>query len=149
MKPAAFARATLLGGAAAFALLGGAAAWGDDLRGALVSAYNTNPTLQSARATQRANDENVPIARSSGLPSIAATGTHTEILEGSSSSTGGGGVVVAGPERQFSGNVTLNVPIYSGGSVRNSVRAAKVRVEAGQAELRGTESQVFSQAVAA
>jgi len=35
----------------------------DDLRSALVSAYATNPTLQGARAEQRANDENVPIAR--------------------------------------------------------------------------------------
>ena len=33
----------------------------DDLRSALVSAYNSNPTLEAARANQRANDENITI----------------------------------------------------------------------------------------
>jgi len=41
------------------------------------------------------------------------------------------------------------VPIYSGGGVRNGIRAAETRVLAGRADLRGTESQVFSQVVAA
>lgn len=116
----------------------------EDLRSALASAYNTNPTLQAGRAGQRANDENVPIARSSGLPDANLTATHTEILKGSDSS-----VIDTSPNRQLSAAATLNVPIYSGGAVRNSIRAAKVRVEAGQADLRGLESSVFSEAVAA
>ena len=36
----------------------------ETLREALVKAYNTNPTLAAQRANVRANDENVPIARS-------------------------------------------------------------------------------------
>ena len=43
----------------------------------------------------------------------------------------------------------LNVPVYSGGRVRNSVRAAESRVGAGLATLRGTESSLFSNVVAA
>jgi outer membrane protein len=41
------------------------------------------------------------------------------------------------------------VPVYSGGAVRNGIAAAKERVEAGQADLRNTESAIFSQVVAA
>ena len=43
---------------------------------------------------------------------------------------------------------SLGVPVYSGGAVRNSIKAAETRVEAGQADLRGTESAIFSQVVA-
>ena len=41
------------------------------------------------------------------------------------------------------------MPIYSGGAVKNRINAAKIRVEAGQAGLRGTESQIFASVVAA
>jgi outer membrane protein len=132
-------------GLAGILLLSGAApVLADDLRSALVSAYNTNPTLQGARANQRANDENVPIQRAAGLPNASLAASHTEILD-----PGSGTAAFTSPDRQFQGSVSLNVPIYSGGAVRNAVTAAKVRVEAGQADLRGTESQVFSQAVGA
>ena len=114
----------------------------DDLREALVMAYNTNPALQGARAQQRGVDEGVPIARSAGLPSLSGTATYNEFLKKSANS-------FTSPDRVFSTDATLSVPIYSGGAVKNSLRAAKTRVEAGQADLRATESGVFSQVVAA
>lgn len=114
----------------------------DDLRGALIAAYTSNPDLEAARANQRATDEGVPIARASALPSLSGTARHTENLEN-------GPNAFFAPARSFSGQLSLDVPIYSGGAVKNSIRAAKVRVEAGQAGLRGTESGVFSQVVAA
>ncbi|WP_068070839.1 TolC family outer membrane protein [Novosphingobium lentum] len=117
-------------------------AWADDLRGALASAYDTNPTLDAARANQRAVDEGVPIARAPGLPSLSGTVTYTEFLKKSANS-------FTSPDRVLDAQANLGVPIFSGGSVKNSVRAAKVRVEAGQADLRGTESQIFSQTVSA
>jgi len=39
--------------------------------------------------------------------------------------------------------------LFNGGSVRNSIRAAQTRVEAGRATLRAVEGDVFTQAVAA
>lgn len=114
----------------------------DDLREALVSAYRTNPTLQAARANQRATDENVPIEKAAGRPSVDAQAQYTEYVKRSSAA-------FIAPERQLSVNASLGVPIYSGGAVRNAVRAAETRVEAGQADLRGTESSIFSQVVAA
>ena len=39
--------------------------------------------------------------------------------------------------------------MFSGGAVKNSVRAAETRVEAGRATLRAVEGDVFTQAVSA
>jgi outer membrane protein len=135
----------------AWLCLAPAAAQADDLRGALVSAYNTNPALQSARANQRATDETVPIAKAAGRPGANATASYTEIVDptGSSASSSGSGLTIAGPTRQLNAGVNLSVPLYSGGAVRNQIRAAERRVDAGQADLRGTESAIFSQAVGA
>jgi outer membrane protein len=133
----------LLAGSAGMTLLP-APALADTLREALLQAYQTNPTLMAARANQRAVDENVPISRSSGLPSLSAGVTFTEqVIDAFPDPTN------LNANRSLAGNVTLAVPIYSGGSVKNSVRAAEVRVVAGQADLRGTESFVFSSVVAA
>ena len=41
------------------------------------------------------------------------------------------------------------MPVYQGGAVKNAIRAADERVAAGRADLRGTESSIFSQVVAA
>ncbi len=120
----------------------GTPALADDLRGALVAAYNTNPTLQAARANQRATDETVPIEKAAGRPSLTVQPQYTEFVKRSSNA-------FIAPERQLTVNASLGVPVYSGGAVRNAVRAAETRVEAGQADLRGTESAVFSQVVAA
>jgi outer membrane protein len=114
----------------------------DDLREALAAAYNTNPTLEAARDNQRAIDENVPIARAQGLPSANVTATHTEFLRQSANS-------FTAPERNLGVTAQGLVPIYSGGAVRNAIAAAKERVEAGQADLRNTESTLFANVVAA
>jgi outer membrane protein len=114
----------------------------DTLRDALISAYETNPTMQGARAGQRATDEDVPINRAQGLPSVTAVASYSEFLKISPNS-------VSAPERIFRVGPDLTVPIYSGGAIKNGIRAAKQRVEAGQADLRATESAIFSQTVAA
>ncbi len=135
-------RLALLAGAALLAVP--APVLADTLKEALVNAYETNPTLMAARANQRATDENVPINRASGLPSASGTVTYTEQIK---ETTPDPGNLFA--DRSLGAGLTLSVPIYSGGAVKNSVRAADTRVEAGQADLRATESSVFSQVVAA
>ncbi len=124
------------------AALAAAPASADDLREALVSAYNTNPTLESARANQRATDENVAISRAQGRPTVNVTATHIEFVQQSANA-------FTAPERNLSISPQLLVPVYSGGAIRNGIRAARGRVEAGQADLRNTESALFSQVVAA
>lgn len=118
------------------------AAVAETLPEALAQAYENNPTLNAARAGQRANDENVPIARADGLPSVATTVNYNEaFLQGSNA--------LFQPDRSVTVQGQLSVPIYQGGAVRNTLRAAQARVESGQASLRGTESQIFSQVVGA
>lgn len=134
--------AWLLTGAAIMAGSAGEVAHADTLRDALRAAYDTNPALQSARAGQRGTDESVAIESAAGRPSVSSQAQVTELVKQSAGS-------LVAPDRQFTANVSLAVPIYSGGAVKNAVRAAKARVEAGQADLRGTESSVFSQVVGA
>ena len=114
----------------------------DTLQEALTQAYVNNPTLLSARANQRAVDENVPINEAPGIPSITATGSYTEFIKKSPNS-------FTAPDRTLQIGPTLTVPVYAGGAIRNSVNAAKERVTAGQADLRAIESSIFSQVVAA
>tara|TARA_B100000678_G_scaffold212118_1_gene179611 strand:+ start:104 stop:1579 length:1476 start_codon:yes stop_codon:yes gene_type:complete len=129
-----------LAGISAFALATPAQA--DTLREALAEAYRTNPTLQAARAQLRATDENVPIERADGLPSVTGQAAVTEFIKQNSTS-------FFAPQRALTAGVDLGVPLYSGGAVKNAIRAAEERVQAGRADLRGTESAIFSQVVAA
>lgn len=108
---------------------------------ALWQTYNTNPNLAVERANQRANDENVPIARSRAIPGVNGTGSLSDSVYDSDATFG--------PTRRAQLGVNLTVPVYNGGSVRNSIRAAETRVDAGVSNLRGTESDVFTQAVTA
>lgn len=117
-----------------------APAQADTLREALIDAYRTNPTLQAARAQQRAIDENVAIEKAAGRPQVDATGQYIEFFQQSSDSFG--------PDRSVGVGLDLGVPIYSGGAIRNAVRAAETRVDAGQADLRATQSALFSNVTA-
>lgn len=114
----------------------------DDLRSALAAAYNTNPTLQAQRAQQRATDEGLPLARANGLPNLGVSVSETEFVKQNP---------LSGSElpRMLGVNASLVVPVYSGGGVRNAMRAAETRVQAGKEDLRCTESSIFAQTVAA
>lgn len=135
-------RSRWLAGLATGALLLSTPAGAETLQGALAKAYVNNPTLTATRAGQRANDENVPIQSASGLPDFGASGAYQEnlVIPGNSFSS---------PGRIANGSAQLSVPIYQGGAVRNAVRAAKIRVESGQADLRATEASIFAQVVGA
>jgi outer membrane protein len=115
--------------------------YAESLRDALMEAYNSNPTLSAARAGQKAADEAVPLAKASERPSAEAQATATEnILSGSGFSS---------QARSFNFATNISVPLYAGGGIKNNIEAAKTRVEAGRAGLRGTESQLFSAVVGA
>lgn len=141
MRPSALAK-TLAYTSALATLSVAAPVSADTLQEALTEAYLSNPTLLAARANQRANDENVPIQQAQGLPGISTTATYVESIQKSQNSFNA-------PDRTLQVNPQLTVPIYSGGAVRNSVKAAEERVTAGRADLRATESSIFSQVVAA
>ncbi|GAB5489170.1 MAG: TolC family outer membrane protein [Parasphingorhabdus sp.] len=125
----------------ALAAFASAPAGADTLRDALITAYESNPTMTGARAGQRALDETVPIAKADGLPSASGDfGFQENFLRSANSFTA--------PLRQSTAGGSVTVPIYAGGAVKNAVRAARTRVDAGQYDLRGTESSLFSNVVA-
>src|SRR6476661_46496 len=129
--------------ASLIAALMGSTADADTLRDALVSAYQTNPTLTAQRQTLEATDATVAIAKAAGRPQIIGTvGLNRNLAQSGVLNTGGKGPTL-------SVGADLSVPVFTGGSVRNSVQAAKTRVEAGRATLRAVEGDVFVQAVSA
>lgn len=116
----------------------------DTLREALVSTYRTSPTLNAQRESLRGTDAGVAIARAAGRPQVAAqVGLNRDLTRSGVLNTGGS----KGP--QLTGGLDLSLPLFQGGRVRNSVRAAETRVEAGRAILRAVEGDVFTEAVAA
>jgi outer membrane protein len=133
----------LLIGSLSLALLAGTAS-ADTLREALVSTYATNPTITAQRQLLRSTDANVAIARAAGRPTVGGTvAVNRDLTQAGVFRRPGG----KGPF--ITGGVDLSYPIFNGGSVRNSIEAARVRVDAGRATLRAVEGDVFTEAVAA
>ena len=110
----------------------------DTLRDALIRAYSSNPTLTAQRSQLRSVDEGVAIAKSQTRPQLSGTvGFNQDIT-----STGGGN------GRNFTAGVDVSLPLWAGGGIKNSISAAKTRVQAGRADLRAVEGDVFVEAVA-
>jgi outer membrane protein len=112
---------------------------------ALAQTYRTNPTIMAERQTLRATDEDVALARARGRPRVDATSSLNQDLV----TVNTAGLNRGRNGRDFNAGAEASLPIYAGGTIRNSIRAADVRVEAGRADLRATEGDVFTEAVAA
>jgi len=126
--------------AATGALLLGGAAGAETLREALVQTYNSNPTITGQRAQVRVLDENVSVARAGLRPQVSGTaGINQDVLT----------TRRIGSSRDFSAGVDVSYPLFNGGRVRNQIRAADTRVQAGRATLRAVEGDVFTEAVSA
>ena len=133
---------SLLSGSAVVMVMAAAPLSAETLRDALIKAYTSNPTLAAQRASLRAIDENVPIARSQALPNVQLQSAFTENVIKAQNS-------FVAPDRSGTASASISVPLYAGGAVRNGIRAAQTRVEGGQMGLRGTESDLFSAVVGA
>lgn len=135
----------LILGALAAALMAGTAS-ADTLREALNATYRTNPVLNAQREALKSTDATVAIARAGGRPAVTGTvGVNRNLTRsGVIAQTQGNDNNIS-----LSGGVDLSLPIFQGGSVRNSITAAKTRAEAGRATLRAVEGDVFTEAVAA
>ncbi|BBU61916.1 channel protein TolC [Methylosinus sp. C49] len=143
------------------ALLTPAAASGETLAGALARAYELNPTINSARAGQRANDENVPRALAQFRPSVRTdaflgverrrsvqksfeydNGNYLDPIwvESIQNNRGGGG-----PPR--SAVLSVEQPLFDGFRTRNAALSAETNVHAGRERLRLMEQRVLFEAV--
>ncbi len=132
-----------------------AAASADTLFGAMEKAYITNPTLNAARAGQRATDELVPQALSGWRPTI---GVQAEVNRTRTTKEGVPVFTETGPDidslainNATSGDVTIQLaqPLFRGFGTVNQTKSAEARVDAGKQGLLGTEQQVLFDVVQA
>jgi len=133
-------------GVAAAALMMGVA-HAETLRDAFARTYTGNPTLTAERARLRGTDEGVAIARAEGLPQIGADVGFTQQF--GNTTAGAGGSLGGGTGRVVTVGPSLTMPLFSGGKVRNGIKAADARVNAGRADLRTVEGDVFTDVVGA
>jgi outer membrane protein len=136
-------RAKFLAAVAAVGLFS-APVQGEDLKEALVAAYESNPDLAAARAQLRALDEDVARANSGWRPDIGASGSYDfrDVDTRSSPPTG--------PSEEFGFNtedrdysVQIRQPLFTGFRTTNTVKVAKKTVFAGRERLRQTEIDVL------
>jgi outer membrane protein len=126
---------------------------GESLESALMQAYQSNPTLNSQRASVRATDEGVPQALSGYRPRVTATGTLGEQYWDTFSKSG---AIPNAIYSKQSGRVTPNgygltttQTIFNGFQTANKTRQAEAQVRAARATLRVTEQTILLNAVTA
>jgi outer membrane protein len=128
----------------------------DTLEGALVQAYQNNPSLNSQRASVRATDEGVPQALAGYRPRVTATGTigeqywdTTSRLTSSSATIAGTSLQQSGTMTPYSYGLTATQTLYNGFQTANRTRQAESQVQAARETLRTTEQSVLLSAVTA
>lgn len=132
----------LLASAALVALASGASpARAETLPDAVAYAYQTNPSLQSERASLRALDESWVQARAGYAPNITASAGETSYNERLNGQT------------QYantnSETLALVQPLYTGGKLRSRLTQAQAGILAGREALRRAEMDVLQKVVAA
>ena len=143
-----------------------APACAETLADAVALAYDSNPTLQAQRASQRALDENYVQARSGWRPTIGLQGSVTNIESrtprlargvGAIDTNGDGVPDTAipasgdGVSSRSSGSlgVSFSQPLWTGGRTAAAVSAAEADIMAGRENLRRVEAQVLGAVVQA
>jgi outer membrane protein len=124
----------------------------DTLEGALVLAYQNNPSLNAQRASVRATDEGVPQALSGYRPKVTVNGSIGQQYIDTTTRT----ATTNATYSQLSGNmtpsnfgITATQTLYNGFQTANKTRQAESQVQAARETLRVTEQTVLLNAVTA
>jgi outer membrane protein len=146
------ARLSLMGAAAAMALLGATApGLAQTLEETLALTYTSNPTLQAERARLRGTQEGVVQARSARLPSVSANASITrQSVESSRIIDPALPPIVSDSDatpKNYS--LTANQSVYRGGRTSGAINQADALALAGYENLRTTEQAVFIDAISA
>lgn len=139
-------RGRLLAAGLSAAVVGAAAApaGAETLADAIALAYQTNPTLQAQRATQRALDETWVQARSGWRPTITASASVGWEDTRTPRAIGGGFSLRTINQHNNSGaRLSFSQPIWTGGRTAAAVSAAHADVLQGRENLRRLEGQVL------
>ncbi len=146
---------------ASLAALAGTAAVAETLADAIAMAYQSNPTLQAQRATQRALDESYVQARSGWRPTLNASfqATYSETRRPAATraapiDTNGDGIPdIITPGITETNNsragLTFNQPIWTGGRTGAAVSAAHADILQGRENLRRIEGNILLSVVQA
>ncbi len=115
-------------------------AWAESIEDVLATAYNSNPALMSARAGVRSTDEQVPQALSGWRPTVSVNGAAGggEYFSNFSSLT-----PYTTQRSVMDYSLVVTQPIYSGGRTIAQTAQAEGAVQAGRAQLDGTENQIL------
>jgi len=137
----------VLTGAATAALLlafaGVAPVRADTIEAALVRAYQTNPQLNSQRASVRVTDEGVPQALSGYRPKVSVTASSGYQYTDSQSNASGTTARYHGAQVPVSVGATVNQTLFNGQVTANRTRAAESQVSSAREGLRVLEQQVL------
>ena len=127
--------------------------WADTLEGALVQAYQNNPSLNSQRASVRATDEGVPQALSGYRPRVSINGSigtqYWDTTNRTSTSNPKTYIQQSGTMTPNSYGITATQTLYNGFQTANRTRGAESQVQAARETLRVTEQTVLLSAVTA
>jgi outer membrane protein len=126
----------------AMAAAGGAR--GETLGDAMALAYQSNPTLQAQRATQRALDETYVQAMANLRPQITVTSTVSSESNNEVGDTTGR---LAGRTQLNSNSIQISQPLYTGGRIEADISAAVAGVLAGRETLRAAEETTLQNVV--
>jgi outer membrane protein len=116
----------------------------ETLADAVALAYDTNPTLQAQRATQRALDESYVQARTGWRPTLNLQGQalHVDIRTPHDAAP-----ILLQPQifhaNEGSLAITFAQPIWTGGRTAAAVSAAQADIMSGRENLRRVEAQVM------
>lgn len=113
----------------------------DDIFEVLAKTYNSNPSLQAERASLRATDENVALAKVGYRPVISAQGAYRD-----GENKVKKGVGTGGDYNNLSGSLKASQPLFNGYSTVNSVKAADRAVKAAQNNLANVEQNILTAA---
>lgn len=113
-----------------------APAGAETLQDALAAAYRSNPMLLAQRARAGSTEAQVRIERAAGRPAADVEAGLTQNVHGARR--------LYGYDQANSAILHLSAPIYQGGRVRDAVRGAEARADAGREDLRTVENRVLA-----
>ncbi|WP_423068143.1 TolC family outer membrane protein [Devosia sp. CN2-171] len=111
-------------------------AYAESLRSALESAYQNNPTIMSALLGVRASAENIALAKSGKLPTIAASGS----LSGSFTAPQAADLYTA---TSASAGVSYSQTLFDNFKTEADIEAARAGTEVSKYALRNTEQNIL------
>jgi len=130
----------------ALVLAAASGASSETLESALAKAYGNNPTLNSVRASVRATDESVAIAKSGYRPQISGTAQVGRTFSDVTRPGQGSNTTTLTPR---SVGVQVEQSIFNGFRTQNSVRQAESSVFGARENLNNNEQNILADAATA